>query len=55
MILDIVPASMRMPNKRLDEAFLSLIGKLEITDQSYKNLVVEDPFFGRMTNIVDVM
>ena len=53
--LEIVPVSMRQQNKKLDEAFLNLIGKLEITDQSFKNLVVEDPFFGRMTNIVDVM
>lgn len=53
--LEIVPVSMRQQNKMLDEAFLTLIGKLEITDQSFKNLVVEDPFFGRMTNIVDVM
>lgn len=53
--LEIVPVSMRQQNKMLDEAFLTLIGKLEITDQSFKNLVVEDPFFGRMTNIVDVL
>jgi hypothetical protein len=53
--LEIVPVSMRQQNKMLDETFLTLIGKLEITDQSFKNLVVEDPFFGRMTNIVDVM
>lgn len=53
--LEIVPVSMRQQNKMLDEAFLTLIGKLEITNQSFKNLVVEDPFFGRMTNIVDAM
>jgi len=53
--LEIVPVSMRKQNKMLDEAFLTLIGKLEITNQSFKNLVVEDPFFGRMTNIVDVL
>jgi len=53
--LEIVPVSMRQQNKMLDEAFLTLIGKLEITDPSFENLVVEDPFFGRMTNIVDVM
>ena len=53
--LEIVPVSMRQQNKMLDEAFLTLIGKLDITDQSFKNLVVEDPFFGRMTNIVEVL
>ncbi|SDH91900.1 hypothetical protein SAMN05421493_105139 [Pseudobutyrivibrio sp. 49] len=53
--LSIVPEEQRVINKQLDEAMLSLVGKLEITDSKFRELVVEDPFFGRMTKIVDVL
>lgn len=42
-------------NKRLDEKLLSLIGKVDIIDEDFKALVIEDPFFGRMTSITDVI
>ncbi|MDC7279099.1 hypothetical protein NXH64_06210 [Butyrivibrio fibrisolvens] len=53
--LSIVPEEQRVINKQLDEAMLSLVGKLEITDSKFRKLVVEDPFFGRMTKMVDVL
>lgn len=53
--LKLVPTDDMIVNKQTDEAFLSLIGKLEVTDEKFKELVVEDPFFGRMTKITDVM
>lgn len=53
--LSLVDVPDRKINKKLDEAFLSLIGKIQITDQSFNSLVIEDPFFGRMTNIKDVL
>ncbi len=53
--LSIVPEEQRVINKQLDEAMLSLVGKLEITDSKFRELVVEDPFFGRMTEIEKVL
>ena len=42
-------------NKKLDEAFLVLIHNMEIKDKDFLSLMVEDPFFNRMTNITDVL
>ncbi len=42
-------------NKLLDESFLKLIHEVKITDMDFLNLVVEDPFFNRMTNVTDVI
>lgn len=42
-------------NKSLDEKMLSLIKRININDEGFNALIVEDPFFGRMTKIVDVI
>ena len=42
-------------NKKLDEVFLALIHNIEIRDQDFLELTVEDPFFNRMTDIKDVL
>lgn len=42
-------------DKVLDEKFLKLIHNFEIKDENFLQLVVEDPFFNRMTNITDVL
>lgn len=51
----LVPDSERTVNKPLDEAFLSLLSKLSITDEGFNSLALEDPFFGRNTNIKDII
>ncbi len=53
--ISLVPESLRVENKKLDEFFLSLIDKIEITDSDFLALIVEDPFFNRMTDIKDVL
>ncbi|CBK73520.1 hypothetical protein CIY_06000 [Butyrivibrio fibrisolvens 16/4] len=53
--LEIVPKELRIINKQLDEGLLSLIGKIQIDDEDFKRLVIEDTFFGRMTDIKDVL
>ncbi len=42
-------------NKALDEAILSLVGHVRITDSDFLQLTVEDPFFRRMTNLTDLL
>ncbi len=42
-------------NKNLDEALLALINKLKVTDTDFLDLKVEDPFFGRMTEMRDLL
>lgn len=42
-------------NKKLDEIFLALIHNVEIQDKDFLGLMVEDPFFNRMTDIKDVL
>ena len=49
------PEKERGINRKLDETFLGLLHKVRITDEDFLNLVVEDPFFNRMTNITDVL
>lgn len=39
----------------LDEKLLSLINKVWIKDNDFLSIKVEDPFFGRMTDIKDVI
>lgn len=51
----ICPAEERIVNKALDEAFLSLIHNIVIEDETFLNLVVEDPFFNRRTDVRDVL
>ena len=53
--LSICPASEIKINKKLDEAFLKLVHKIEIWDQRFRELMVEDPFFNRMTEITDLL
>jgi len=52
---DILPASAREVNKQLDEDLLALINKVRILDEDFLSIKVEDPFFGRMTDIRDVL
>ena len=42
-------------NKKLDEMFLTLIHNIEIRDKDFLELIVEDPFFNRMTDVKDVL
>ena len=53
--LRILPESARKENKKLDEKFLALVNKVKILDEDFLTLKVEDPFFGRMTDIKDVI
>lgn len=53
--LRILPEGAREENKRLDELFLSLINKIQIKDEDFLALQVEDSFFGRTTAITDVI
>lgn len=45
----------RIINKKFDEVFLRLIHNIDIQDTSFTSLMVEDPFFNRMTSIMDVL
>lgn len=51
----LLPEEAREVNRKLDESFLSLVNKVLILDGDFRALRVEDPFFGRMTDIKDVM
>ncbi|WP_031549221.1 hypothetical protein [Oribacterium sp. FC2011] len=53
--LSILPESARKENKKLDEKLLTLVNKVQILDEDFLSLKVEDPFFGRMTDIKDVI
>lgn len=53
--LKILPESVRKENKKLDEKLLNLINRVKILDEDFLAQKVEDPFFGRMTNIKDVL
>ena len=45
----------RTVNKKLDEKLLELVNKVQILDGEFLGIKVEDPFFGRMTDIRDVI
>ncbi len=52
--LELLPPRFRdleSQSKRLDEMFLELIHNLRIMDEDFLSLIVEDPFFNRMTEI----
>ncbi len=51
----IVPEGLRDENKVLDEKFLELVNKVQIRDADFLSIKVEDPFFGRMTDIKDLI
>ena len=53
--ISICPESERNINKKLDEQLLLLLRNVEIRDNDFLSLTVEDPFFNRMTAITDVM
>ncbi len=53
--ISLLPESARTENKALDEALLALVNKVKIEDVDFLELKVEDPFFGRMTDIRDVI
>ena len=53
--LQLVPKCKWSINKKLDESLLGLVNKLVINDYRFTSFVVEDPFFGRMTDIKDVL
>ncbi len=51
----ILPENVRTVNKSMDEKLLDLVNKVQILDEEFLSLKVEDPFFGRMTDIKDVI
>lgn len=53
--MEICPESERKINKILDETFLALIHNLEIRDEGFLNLVLDDPFFNRKTGMEDIL
>ena len=53
--LSILPDSASEENKKLDEVLLSLVNRVRILDEDFLSIKVEDPFFGRMTDIKDVL
>ena len=53
--ISLLPESKWQVDKKADEFFLSLINHVKISDEDFLSSVVEDPFFGRMTDIKDVI
>lgn len=53
--LSICPRGEIKINKALDEAMLVLLHNIQIRDNDFLDLKVEDPFFNRMTDITDVL
>ncbi|SFH76608.1 hypothetical protein SAMN04487861_10465 [Selenomonas ruminantium] len=53
--LDILPGDAETVNKNLGEGLLALINRVRIGSKAFLSLKVEDPFFGRMTDINDVL
>lgn len=53
--LELLPEGMESQSKRLDEIMLGIIHNLEIEDENFLSLIVEDPFFNRMTNINELI
>ncbi len=51
----ILPKNARFENKELDEKILSLMSKVNIIDEDFLALKIEDLFFGRMTDMRDVL
>ena len=51
----LLPENARDINKGLDEKILSLINKVDINVKDFLNLKVEDTFFGRMTDMKDIV
>lgn len=53
--LEILPDAARIENKKLDEKLLDLVNKIKIKAEDFLAFQVEDPFFGRMTDIKDII
>ena len=53
--MELCPQGERQVDKGLDGILLRLIHEIKITDTDFLNLVIEDPFFHRMTEITDVL
>lgn len=53
--VNILPKTELKINKTLDEQFLVLINKITIKNQDFLSLKIEDPFFGRMTSMKDMI
>ena len=53
--LELVPVSVRMENKKLDETVLGLLQRIPITDKGFLAQVVDDPFFNRRTKLRDLV
>lgn len=53
--ISIVPENARTVNRVLDEKLLELVNKVQILEEDFLNIKVEDPFFGRITDIRDII
>ena len=53
--LALIPQGARTENKKLDEKLLTLLNRVKIKVEDFLALNVEDPFFGRRTDIKDVL
>ena len=53
--LKLCPDVSNVENKKLDELLLGLIHKLGVTERTFLDLKVEDPFFNRNTEITDLL
>ncbi|MBR1598158.1 MAG: hypothetical protein IJ661_04485 [Lachnospiraceae bacterium] len=53
--LKLITEGIHTENKVLDEKMLALIHSFKIADESFLSLTVEDPFFNRMTNVMDLI
>ena len=53
--LKLCPSEERKVDKAIDEIFLKMIHGITALDENFFGLNVEDPFFNRMTRIIDVL
>lgn len=53
--MEILPDAARIGNKKLDEKLLDLVNKIKIKAEDFLAFQVEDPFFGRMMDIKDII
>lgn len=53
--LKLCPKEEAKIDRKIDERFLALIHGIDIRDKNFIGLQVEDPFFNRMTDVVDLI
>lgn len=53
--LRLCPEAEAVVNRKIDELFLALVHRVEVLDENFIGLKVEDPFFNRMTDIEDLL